>query len=277
MKKMHTLLAIAAALVASATTSVQATPEEDLKAMQEFYTGKFKDTKLADYGNGAFIFSADAYEQWKAMEEFPVYEDEVNKGEKIWSTPFKNGKTFADCLGEVSTVRAKYPMYDEAKDTVLTLEGEINACLKANGEEPLKPKKGELAQLSAYIALQARGQKVDVKIPNDKALAWYERGKQHFYTKRGQLNLSCADCHVANAGNRIRAELLSPVVGQAIHFPLYRVKWGELGTLHRRYEGCNEQVRARPFKSESDEFKALEYFHTYMSNGLDWIGPTYRK
>ena len=89
--------------------------------------------------------------------------------------------------------------------------------------------------------------------------------------------MSCADCHVYNAGNRIRAETLSPALGQVTNFPTYRAKWGELGTLHRRYGGCNEQVRAKPYAAQSDEYKALEYFHTYMSNGQEWNGPAFRK
>ena len=29
----------------------------------------------------------------------------------------------------------------------------------------------------------------------EEAIAAYERGKKHFYQKRGQLNMACADCH----------------------------------------------------------------------------------
>ena len=61
--------------------------------------------------------------------------------------------------------------------------------------------------------------------------------------------------------------MLSP--GRAsVSFPVYRSKWGNLGTLHRRYAGCNKQVRAKPFKAQSTEYANLEYFHTFMSNDL---------
>jgi len=50
-----------------------------------------------------------------------------------------------------------------------------------------------------------------------------------------------------------------------------------MGTTHRRYGGCNKQVRAKPYKSQSAEYRALEYFHTYMSNGLVVNGPGARK
>jgi sulfur-oxidizing protein SoxA len=75
----------------------------------------------------------------------------------------------------------------------------------------------------------------------------------------------------------IRADKLSPALGQPTHFPVYRSKWGEMGTLHRRYVGCNRNIRAKPFKPQSDEYRALEYFHTYMSNGIAVNGPGARK
>lgn len=279
MKKLSVTLAVSAFLALTAVSTTHATtPDEDLTAIKGYFAKKFKDIDETAYGDGAYIFREDAYEQFKEIEaDFPPYEDQISEGEEMWSTPFANGKTYEDCLGEVSQVRAQYPKYDEEKDTVLTLEGEINACRVANGEEPLGWKKGPLASLSGYIATQARGQKINVEVPNEKAMAWYEKGRNFFYAKRGQLNMSCADCHVSYGGNRIRAEILSPVVGQVTHFPTYRAKWGQLGTLHRRYGGCNQQVRAKDYKAQSDEYKALEYFHTYMSNGLEWTGSAFRK
>ena len=279
MRKLPTILLTTALLSLAVSASVQATPEEDQAALIKHFTTKFKGIDQATYGDGAYIFREDAYAQFKEIEEdFPPYEDQLAEGEEMWNTAFANGKGYKDCFGEdVTKVRAAFPRYDEEKDTVLTLEGEINACRKTHGEEPLKWKKGPIASLSGYIASQAEGQKIDVKVPNEKAMKWYERGKNHFYAKRGQLNMSCADCHVAYGGSRIRAEILSPAYGQVTHFPTYRAKWGDLGTLHRRYGGCNEQVRAKPFKAQSDEYKALEYFHTAMSNGLEWTGPAFRK
>ena len=175
-------------------------------------------------------------------------------------------------------IKQDYPYYDTATGNVVTLEAAINECRSNNGEEPLKWQKGEIADISAYMAYTSRGNKTNVVVPGDEgAMAAYTRGKNHFYAKRGQLNMSCADCHQWNAGNRIRADLLSPALGHTTHFPVYRSKWGGLGTLHRRYGGCNKQVRAKPFKPQSDEYQALEYFHTYMSNGLVMNGPGARK
>ena len=155
------------------------------------------------------------------------------------------------------------------------MEWAINLCREQHGEEPLGYNKGPLAQISAYLAFLSRGKIIDVDIPADDpgALAAYEEGKKFYYSKRGQLNFSCASCHVIAPGMRLRANLLGPAVGQVSHFPVYRKKWGAVGTLHRRYGGCNRQVRAASFKPQSRQYRNLEYFHTYMSNGIPLNGP----
>jgi sulfur-oxidizing protein SoxA len=50
-----------------------------------------------------------------------------------------------------------------------------------------------------------------------------------------------------------------------------------MGTLHRRFSGCNKQVRAKPFAPQGEEYRNLEYFMTYMNNGLELNGPGARK
>lgn len=175
-------------------------------------------------------------------------------------------------------IRQGYPYFDSKSGKIKTLEAEINECREKNGEKPLGWKKGAIAEISAYMSSTANGKKIDVNVPNDpRALAAYEQGKKHFYAKRGQLNLSCANCHKDNAGNRIRGDYLSPALGHTTHFPVYRLKWGGLGTLHRRFGGCNEQVRAKAFKAQSHEYASLEYFLNFMSNGIEVNAPSSRK
>jgi len=88
--------------------------------------------------------------------------------------------------------------------------------------------------------------------------------------------MACADCHKFYSGNLIRADLLSPALGHLTHFPVYRSKWGGLGTLHRRYGGCNKQVRAKPLKAQSREYRALEVYETYMATGIPIRVPSQR-
>ena len=265
---------------------VSASPQQDLKDFRNHYTQRFPDTPLQDFANGVYSIDKASREQWEAFEEFPPYEIYVDKGEDLFNTPFKNGKTYASCFPNATKgIRQNYPYFDKGTNQVITMELAINNCRKNNGEKPLKYKTGDITHLTAYLAYKSRGKPVSVNIVDSKAsMDWYQRGKQHFYAKRGQLNMSCADCHYYNAGNKIRADILSPALGHTTHFPVYRNKWSlasksgdGMGSLHRRYGGCNKQVRAKPFKAQSEEYRALEYFHTFMSNGLTMNGPGVRK
>jgi sulfur-oxidizing protein SoxA len=261
--------------------SAIASPAGDLDALKTYFQKRFPDKDLNDFVNGPYALNADKRINWEGIEEFPPYEDLVEAGGETWAKPFANGKSFATCFGDdPSAVRVKYPRWDSKSKAVVTLEGAINKCLKDNGEKPFNWKKGKLAHESAYLGFEARGQKVDVKIP-EEAMDAYNSGKQFFYAKRGQLNLACADCHVYNAGNFARGNVLSPLYGQVTHFPVWRGKWDKkndgFGTLHRRYGGCMKQVRAKPLKAQGKTFRNLELFHQAMSNGLEINAPGYRE
>ncbi|MCP3848759.1 MAG: sulfur oxidation c-type cytochrome SoxA [Gammaproteobacteria bacterium] len=253
--------------------------EDDLQNFREYFYKKFPGIPLSEYGNGVYGIDQKSRETWEAIEEFPPYEIDIETGEELFNTPFANGNTYASCFknGGIG-IRQNFPFYSDEYKQVKTLEQVINECRTRNGEEPLGWKKGKIAAISAYMAYTSRGKAIHIKTPSSPdAVKWYERGRKHFYAKRGQLNMSCANCHQENAGNYIRADILSPALGHVTHFPVYRAKWGNLGTMHRRYGGCNKQVRALPFKAQSDEYKALEYFHSYMSNGIEVNGPGSRK
>ncbi|MCW8964117.1 MAG: sulfur oxidation c-type cytochrome SoxA [Gammaproteobacteria bacterium] len=282
MKKI-VLMALAACL-ALGTTGVYASQADDINALRHYFKKKFPTVPFKEFANGSYALSADKRINWESMRDFPPFEDHVAKGEALWNKKFKNGNSFATCLGnDVTKVRNRFPHWNAKDKKVETLEGNIVACQKANGEKPFGLKKGNIAYLSAYIASQANGQKVNVVVPDDKdAQAAYEAGKQFFYAKRGQLNLSCADCHVYSAGMYARGNLLSPVMGHTTHFPVWRGKWAKkkgdgFGTLHRRYGGCNKQVRAKPFKAQGKEYSNMEFFHASMSNGLTIDAPDYRE
>lgn len=279
MIKKTLLLALGLSVAAGFPVAAQAgSADDDLKAMQAYFNKRFPNVPKDDYINGVYALDKVSRDNWEAIEEFPPYEIDLEKGKKLFETPFKNGKTYGSCFDNGGIgVRQNYPYFDTKQNKVITLELAINECRKANGEEPLKWKKGDIAKISAYMASTSRGKKFDIKIPNEAAQKAYESGRQFFYAKRGQLNFSCADCHVYSSGMLLRSDILSPLMGQVTHFPVYRSKWGELGTLHRRYGGCNKQVRAKPFKAQGEEYRNLEYFHTYMSNGLEVNGPGARK
>ena len=255
-------------------------PEADRVALQNYFKKRFPDAPLNDYVNGIYAVDSNSREQWEEIEEFPPYEFAVEEGEALFNTTFANGKGYADCFenGGIG-IRQNFPYWSKEEGTVKTLEMEINECREANGEKVLKWSKGDIAKVSAYMAWTSRDQVIDIKLPEDDAgaMAAYLDGKKFFYAKRGQLNLSCANCHVQGANIRIRADLPSPQLGHTTHFPVFRSKWGALGTLHRRYSGCHKDSRSQSLKAQTEAFRNLEYFQSYMNNGLAINGPGARK
>jgi sulfur-oxidizing protein SoxA len=255
-------------------------PEEDRMAMVNYYTQRFPAVPMQEFANGLYAFNEDAREQWLEMEDFPLYEIAVEDGQALFETSFANGKSYADCFenGGIG-VRQNYPFFDSNAGEVVTLELAINQCRAANDEEPLPYGTGDLAEISAYMSFTSRGNVVDVKVPDDNAaaLAAYEAGKQFYYTRRGQLNFACSSCHVQSAGLKLRADQLSTTLGHTTHWPVHRAKWAEIGTLQYRIAECNSQVWAKPLEAQSIEYRNLEYFLSYISNGLELNGPASRR
>ncbi len=272
-------IAIAAPLTASAT------PENDLKEFQDYFLKKFPTVPLEAYSDGVNALPQYAHrvENWKLIMDFPPYEDDIEKGEKLWSTPFANGKTYASCFENGGKgLAVGYPFYDTATKKMHTIEADINECRVRNGEKPIKNMKhGEMAQLTIAFRRLSQGQKMAVKLNSPEAIAVYEKGKQFYWARRGQFNMSCATCHVQNSGSQIRGDVLSAALGQGTGFPVYRTKWSlkgkPLGTIHRRYGGCNKQVRAKPLKPQSAAYTALELYQAYMNTGVPIKAPSQRQ
>jgi sulfur-oxidizing protein SoxA len=250
-------------------------PAADATAFQKYFSSKFPALRLEDFVNGPYSMNEDMHRQWVEKEQFPPYDFALDKGKEMFATPFKNGKSYADCFPNKGIgIRQDYPYFDRREAKVITLELALNRCREANGEAPLSYVKDDMAALTAYMAFTSRGKPFDIKIPDDpRALEAYENGKRYFYTRRGQLNFSCASCHVQNPGQRIRAEVLAPALGILNAMPIYRSEWGGMGTISRRFVTCNSQTRGVPLEPQSDEYRDLEYYLSYVSNGLPISGP----
>ncbi len=223
MKKLIATFATVA-LLSSAVMSAQQSSavQADIDAFQKHFMNKFTGMSLNDFAHGPYAMSEDKMMQFEAVMEMPPFEDLRDHGEELWKTPFANGKTYSSCFsGADETLRTQFPRWNAAKGKFDTLEKKILDCRVANGEKKMKSGKGNFAHISAYLTTIAEGQKINVIVPEGdaKALAAYNQGKTFFYAKRGQLNLSCANCHIDSAGQRIRGNTLSPALGQITHFP----------------------------------------------------------
>ena len=203
----------------------------------------------------------------------------VDQGEGMWNAPAGTSeKSCADCHGDASEsmagVRTVYPKWNEAAGEVRSLQMQINACRTENqGADAFKYGKDEINTMEAYISMQSRGMPMNVAIDGPAAATW-EQGKEMYYARTGQLELSCANCHEDNYDNYIRADHLSQ--GQTNGFPVYRLKDAKLTSAAGRFVGCVRDTRAETYKIDSAEFVALELYVASRGNGLSVEGVSVR-
>ena len=201
------------------------------------------------------------------------------EGETLWSEPAgAEGVACADCHGAVEEtmagVAARYPAWDEAAGRPLDLDGRIELCRTGKqGADPFGRESPELLALSMLITLQSKG---DPIAPTDdpRMTPWVERGEALFRTELGQLNLSCADCHEANAGGHLLAATIPE--GHPTGYPQYRLEWEETGSLQRRFDNCLFGVRSEPFPHGSDDYLALEAWLKTRAAGMAMEAPAVR-
>jgi sulfur-oxidizing protein SoxA len=275
---MKLLTGMAGLGIALGAVTAHATPDSDRQELIKYFTQKYPNISIDDYVFGALAFDPDSKSQYEAIMEFPPFDSDIQKSRKMFETPFKNGKTYADCLPNGGKqIAGNYPMFDEAKGKVVTLEDVVNDCRVANGEEPYKyDDMKTMGLLQAYLRSLSDGMIMNIKVEGPKATAAYEAGKKTFFSRKGQLNFACASCHVQNAGVRLRSELISPAIGQATHWPVFR-GGDKLFDLQKRYQGCFKSVRQVPPAQDSTILNDLEYFHSAISNGLPMKANVFRK
>lgn len=203
----------------------------------------------------------------------------VESAMATWATAEgTNGKSCADCHGDASEtmteVRATYPKWNEKAGELRTLGQQINACRETEmGAEPYKTDSADLLAMEALISSVGRGTTINVAIDGPVADIWAQ-GKELYYTRTGQLDLSCASCHEQNYGNMIRADHLSQ--GQINGFPTYRLNNAALIGVQSRFKGCVRDTRAETYDVNSPEFIALELYVASRGNGLSVEGPSVR-
>lgn len=270
--------AVFALFLAAAALTAGAAPEDDRAAFIRLYQEKFPGIALDRYVDGALMLSIDAKSQFDSIMEFPPFQADLDKGKSLWETPFANGRTYASCFPNGGlNVAGNYPRFDEAAGRVVTFEKALNDCRRDNGEKEFAyGDRATMGALTAHARALSDGMRMNVRVKGAGARAKYDQGKRFYFTRIGQYNFACASCHYAHAGQILRTEIISPTVGQATHWPVFRAG-DNLNTLHMRIRRCMEQVRAAPFPAGSEELDNLEYFLSYLSNGLPLRASVYRK
>lgn len=202
----------------------------------------------------------------------------VDRGLDRWNTAAGSAdKSCADCHGDIESmkgVRAGMPKIAPNGD-LWSLENFINDCVtERQGAEAWGWNSDPMKDMTSLISLQSRGIVVDVQL-DDELRPFWEKGKEIYYTRYGQLELACANCHEDSNGRMIRADHLS--MGMANGFPTYRLKNAGIIPLHQRLRGCVRDTRGETFAEGSPEFRALELYVMSRGNGLMIEGVSVRQ
>ena len=223
-----------------------------------FREAETRDLQRDDFDNPGMVYVDRALDSWNAAQ-----------GAK--------GESCAGCHEgpeSMKGLRAVTPRVDAETGALMTVENYVNECVTDRmGLEAWGMTGDKMKDMLALISMQSRGEPVNVAIDGLAAPFW-EAGKEIYYTRFGQLEMSCANCHEDNQGRYIRADHLSQ--GQVNGFPVYRLKDAGILSAQQRFVGCVRDTRGVPFEAGSQEFRELELYVASRGLGLPVETPAVR-
>ena len=254
-------VAIAVVLfAASSIASAAGGPPTPLKSGIEFTGAEVRALQQDDFANPGMLW--------------------VARGEQLWREPAgTEGKSCANCHGDAKAsmrgVATRYPLLEPGAARLVNLEGRILQCRERRQQaEPLRHESDDLLALTALVAHQSRGMPVNVAV-NSQNRKHFEAGREMYYRRLGQTNLSCAQCHQDNWGRKLGPETISQGHGNA--YPVYRLEWQTAGSLQRRFRSCLSGVRAEMLPYGASEYLDLELYLAWRASGLPIETPGVRR
>ncbi len=253
-------LGLFAALVAGTAVAQTAVRPAPLKSGIEFTGAEVRALQNDEFANPAMLW--------------------VLRGTALWTQPAgKDNRSCASCHGDATTgmksVATHYPQIDKSSGSLINLEGRIQQCReRRQNASPLKYESEELLGLTAFVRMQSRGMPLAISI-DGPARAYFERGRDFYYKRVGQMNLACAHCHQDNWGKKLGPEIISQ--GHGNPYPGYRLEWQTMGSLHRRFRSCLSGVRAEMLPQGAPEYLDLELYLAWRSGNLPVETPGVRR
>jgi sulfur-oxidizing protein SoxA len=215
-------------------------------------------------------------------------------GEELWKKPQGPKQVSLDkCdlgqgAGVLKGAYARLPRYFKDADRVMDLETRLLYCmttLQGRSREEATARvfgsadqPSEMESLSAYVAAQSNGMKLEPGISHPKEKASFELGRALYFHRTGPWDFSCASCH-GEEGKRIRLQelpvLYKPESARAVmaSWPAYRVSTSQFITLQWRMNDCYRQMRMPEPSFGSETTVALLHFLTVTAAGETYRGP----
>jgi len=216
------------------------------------------------------------------------------EGETLWKKPQGPNKVSLEkCdlgqgAGVLKGAYAGLPRYFKDADRVMDLETRLLHCMttlqgRTRAEATARlfgsaDKPSEMESLSAYIAAQSRGMKLEPGLSEPREKQSFELGRALFFQRTGAWDFSCASCH-GQEGARIRMQdlpvLYKPQFAKPVmaSWPAYRVSTSQFVTLQWRMNDCFRQMRTPEPTFGSETTAALIHFLTVTARGETYNGP----
>jgi sulfur-oxidizing protein SoxA len=222
----------------------------------------------AEFASGSAAFDEARRAEAERNRPAPGAAEAIEAGRRIWTRKFASGRSLAGCFPNGGRrIAAAYPQYDRNLKRIVTLETAVNQCLKAHGQPLFDAGDPEtMGVVLAYLRSLSDGQKLAVRVPSAQAEDRFEEGRRLYFTRTGQQNYSCASCHLHHAGRYFAGTAIPAPIGAAAQWP--HLRDGRAVTLQMRIRECLDRMGASPFPVGSDELAHLDYFLSYLSNGL---------
>lgn len=183
----------------------------------------------------------------------------------------------SDCHDEkgLSKSAQSFPKLKAGTNQLINLQGQINECrTERQNKDALDYESDDMLGLVTYIRNLSLGTPLTYEV-SPEMRPHFEAGKAYFYKRRGQFNLSCAQCHDENWGAQMRGDTVSQ--GHINGFPAFRNDWQTLGSAHRRFQACNQGVRATQSELGALNYLQLETYLKARGSGLKNETPAIRR
>jgi len=225
---------------------------EDLKSGFEFMTADSQSLQKDAFSNPGLLW--------------------VEKGSQLFA---KSGCLECHKTDDFSQTMTTFPKIHEATGELINIQSQINYCKTERLDEaPLPYESEDMLGMVSFFKNQSSGNALHYEL-TPELQPHFTSGKAYFFKRRGQFNLSCAQCHDDNWGAKMRGDTVSQ--GHINGFPTFRNEWQTLGSAHRRFQDCNEGVRAAVSELGSMTYLELEVYLMARGSGLPNETPSIRR
>ena len=203
----------------------------------------------------------------------------VLDGAALWSQRSgATGTSCSDCHGDAAKsmrgVAAHYPALDKKSGEVVDIEARIALCQMRNQRaDSFARESRDMLALSSFVARQSRGSMI-ASGTEEAVKQAVARGRALFTTRQGQLNLSCANCHDDNAGQRLGGAVIPQA--HPTGYPLYRLEWQGVGSLQRRLRNCMAGMRMPVPPFGARDYTDLETYLMWRARDMIMETPAVR-